>query len=67
MFGSARNIHLYTLYQSLRPCIVAEVNLLRDIQFGSTKRPGGSGEVHTIVTPNEYVNGNARNTPRKEH
>ena len=57
VFDSAANIDLYILPPSLRPSIVSEVNLLRDIEFDSTKHSGGFGVVWTAATLNEYVKG----------
>jgi hypothetical protein len=46
--------------------MVSEVNLLRDIEFDSTKHSGGFGVVCTAAKLNEYVRGSVV-TPTHEH
>ena len=60
------NIDLYILSHSLRPSIVSEVNLLRDIEFDSTNHSGGFGVVCTAATLNKYFQGRVV-TPTQEY
>jgi len=46
--------------------MVSEVNLLRDIEFDSTKHSGGFGVVCTETTLNEYVRGSVV-TPTQQY
>jgi len=48
---------LYIISHSLRSSIVSDGNLLRDIEFDSTKHSGGFGAVCTAATLNKYVKG----------